>query len=211
MDTADRETFFTKAHSPFPEPTLDEKIKADEFLSASNHLAQFFGILGTIFTPVQSDISGNVKKLGKFIEENPEKVVYVNDIILLEAGVTQSISIDALLWLKRALEFTMLFIDGIVCDTKNGTPNEDLRPLCLQAYEKTLKKYHGWMVQQIFNLVSRACPSRRDLLASLALGEIDMESVVVAQMEEVLVNLKKNVTIINQLYAQYNLDTEVKV
>lgn len=46
----------------------------------------------------------------------------------------------------------MLFIDGIVCDTKNGTPNEDLRPLCLQAYEKTLKKYHGWMVQQIFNV-----------------------------------------------------------
>lgn len=46
----------------------------------------------------------------------------------------------------------MLFIDGIVCDTKNGQISEDLRPLCLQAYESTLKKYHGWMVQQIFNV-----------------------------------------------------------
>ncbi|XP_057365901.1 glycolipid transfer protein-like [Daphnia carinata] len=211
MTNADKETFFTKAHSPFPEPTLDEKIRANEFLSASNHLAQFFGMLGTIFTPVQSDISGNVKKLTQFIEENPGKVVYVNDIILMEAGATRSISIDALLWLKRALEFTMLFIDGIVCDTKNGSANEDLRPLCLQAYEKTLEKYHGWMVQQIFYLVSRACPSRRDLLASLALGETDMEPTILAQMEEVLVNLKKNVAIINQLYSQYNLDAEVKV
>lgn len=46
----------------------------------------------------------------------------------------------------------MLFMDGIVSDSKNGTINEDLRPLCLQAYEKTLKNYHGWMVQQIFNV-----------------------------------------------------------
>lgn len=134
----------------------------------------------------------------------------------------------------RALEFTMVFIEGIVCDSKNGTVNEDLRPLCLQAYEKTLKKYHGWMVQQIFHasllsflhawlfltllcafltrqLVSRACPWRRDLLVSLALGKTDMESVVLAQMEEVLVNLKKNVAIINQLYVTFNLDLDVKV
>jgi hypothetical protein len=128
----------------------------------------------------------------------------------------------------------MVFIDDIVCDSKNGTANEDLRPLCLQAYEKTLKKYHGWMVQQIFNaspcpflhvrlfltlhcafvarqLVSRACPWRRDLLLSLALGKTDMESIVLAQMEEVLVNLKKNVAIINRLYVTYNLNLDVKV
>nr|CAH0104854.1 unnamed protein product [Daphnia galeata] len=199
------ETFFTQAHSPFPEPIENEKINANEFLSASTHLAHFFGILGTVFTPVQSDISGNVKKLKNLIEDNPGKVVYINDIILLEANSTESVAIDALLWLKRALEFTMVFIEGIVCDSKNGTVNEDLRPLCLQAYEKTLKKYHGWM------LVSRACPWRRDLLVSLALGKTDMESVVLAQMEEVLVNLKKNVAIINQLYVTYNLDLDVKV
>ena len=46
---------------------------------------------------------------------------------------------------------------------------------------------------------------------SLALGKTDMESVVLAQMEEVLVNLKKNVAIINQLYVTYNLDLDVKV
>jgi hypothetical protein len=46
---------------------------------------------------------------------------------------------------------------------------------------------------------------------SLALGKTDMESVVLAQMEEVLVNLKKNVAIINQLYVTFNLDLAVKV
>lgn len=46
----------------------------------------------------------------------------------------------------------MMFLDGIVSDTKSGMINEDLRPLCLKAYEATLKKYHGWMVQQIFSV-----------------------------------------------------------
>ncbi len=128
----------------------------------------------------------------------------------------------------------MVFMEGIVSDAKNGTVNEDLRPLCLEAYEKTLKKYHGWMVQQIFNaclhqrfyklsfffnlvciffaqLVSRACPWRKDLLASLALGKPDMESVVLGQMEDVLVNLKKNVEVVNQLYVTYNLNSDAKV
>jgi hypothetical protein len=37
------ETFFTQSNSPFPGPTEDEKISADEFLLASTHLANFFG------------------------------------------------------------------------------------------------------------------------------------------------------------------------
>lgn len=45
MASPSTETFFTQANSPFPEPTVDEKIDVDEFLLASNHLAQFFGKL----------------------------------------------------------------------------------------------------------------------------------------------------------------------
>jgi hypothetical protein len=43
MASVNSETFFTQAHSTFPEPTDDEKIGANEFLSASSHLANFFG------------------------------------------------------------------------------------------------------------------------------------------------------------------------
>lgn len=59
--------------------------------------------------------------------------------------------------------------------------------------------------------MSRACPWRKDLLTSLALEKSDMESVVVEQMTEVLVNLKKNVEIINELYQAYNLNSDAKV
>lgn len=43
MANEEQETFFTQAPSQFPEPTSDEKIKATEFLAASDHLAKFFG------------------------------------------------------------------------------------------------------------------------------------------------------------------------
>lgn len=105
----------------------------------------------------------------------------------------------------------MAFLNGILEDTKNGTGSEDLRPLCLKSYEETLKKYHGWMTQQIFYLVSRACPWRKDLLSSLALGQPDREGIVLEQMESVLVNLKENVGIIHQLYITHDLDSSAKV
>ena len=60
-------------------------------------------------------------------------------------------------------------------------------------------------------LVSRACPWRKDLLTSLALGKPDLESIVLRQMEDVLVNLKKNVEVINELYTTHNLNSDAKV
>lgn len=46
----------------------------------------------------------------------------------------------------------MIYMDELVTATRNGTSTEDLRPFCLDAYEKSLKRYHGWMVQQVFSV-----------------------------------------------------------
>ena len=40
---------------------------------------------------------------------------------------------------------------------------------------------------------------------------MDLDLVVIEQMEEVLINLKKNVTILNELYATHNLNSDEKV
>ena len=97
--------------------------------------------------------------------------MYISDIVHAEAKDPDSIAIDALLWLYRytrkfsnkrlfmqlilpfrALEFTMMILEGIVLETRSGTINDDIRPLCSKAYEQTLKNYHGWMVQKIFGV-----------------------------------------------------------
>lgn len=43
-----------------------------------------------------------LQKLEKFVESHEKgKISYVNDIVLMEAKVPDSVAIDALLWLKR--------------------------------------------------------------------------------------------------------------
>lgn len=62
-----------------------------------------------------------------------------------------------------------------------------------------------------FQLCSKFCPKRKDLLESLALGQQGMEDTVVDQMEQVLINLKKDVGIVDRLYTEHNLHSDAKV
>lgn len=204
-------TFFSEEDSLFPPLVHGDQIPIVAFLKASAHFGSFFSILGTVFTPVKSDILGNVQKLEEFLDKCPETCQYVNDIIAIECKNPKSVAVDALLWLKRALEFTLIILDGIVSNDSDGSVSEDLRPLCNKAYKATLEKYHGWMVQQIFHFVMKACPWRKDILSSLAFGKLDMEEIVISQLSAALVNLKANVEVINHLYSLHNLDSDTKV
>jgi len=56
------ETFFNQEDSAFfPSLINDGKIPVVPFLKASTHFGNFFSVLGTPFTPVKSDILGNIK------------------------------------------------------------------------------------------------------------------------------------------------------
>ena len=63
----------------------------------------------------------------------------------------------------------------------------------------------------ITQLVMKACPWRKDLLLALAMGKPGKEEIIVNQMETVLVNLRKDLTVINSLYTKYNLHSDAKV
>jgi len=211
MTDVQAKTFFTEEDSLFPALVHGDQIPIVEFLKASAHLGNFFSILGTVFTPVKSDILGNVQKLQDFINNCPENCQYVNDIVKIEGANPKSVAIDALLWLKRALEFTLNILDRMVSNETYGSVSEDLRPLCLEAYKTTLKRYHGWMVQQIFHFAMKACPWRKDVLSSLAFGKPNMEELVISQLTTALVNLRGNIEVINHLYSIHNLDLDTKV
>lgn len=207
MADAAVETFFSKAGSAFPEPNAEGLVETAPFLQASSQLAEFFDLLGTVFTPVRADIGGNVKKLRHYCETHPDKCGSLNDIVEAEASNVGSVAVDALLWLKRALEFTLLILEGLAQDDAQ----DDLTSLCWQAYERTLKPFHGWFVQQIFSLVMKACPWRRDIVTALALGRTDVEEVVVREIRLMTANLRSDVTVINDLYDRYHLHSDAKV
>ena len=47
------------------------------------------------------------------------------------------------------------FLGLIAEDNRNGTKSENLVAMGKSAYEKTLKPYHTWIVQKVFNVSTR--------------------------------------------------------
>lgn len=196
-------TFFGKAtHKYLPLPE-DGKINTDAFLKACGEVVPFFDVLGsTAFAPVKSDINGNINKLRKKYDTDQTKFITLQDIVNSEieekSTKAKNSATDALLWLKRALTFVRVFLEEVL------TGEEDLVKCAKKAYEKSLKHFHGWMVQGIFSLAMKAVPYRKDFVKALAPDST--EDVLLAEMKEMVDLLTANIEQLHQFYAETGQD-----
>ncbi|XP_033339402.1 pleckstrin homology domain-containing family A member 8 [Megalopta genalis] len=190
----------------FPE-IVQQKINTVEFLAAARGVARIVDKLGKVFAPVKYDIQGNIDKLTARYATNMEQNVTLQDMILFEkATETKLIAMDALLWLTRGLHMILLFFEKIVEDGKTDSPTEDLVAFLKKSYKEALEPYHGWMAQQLFDILSRMVPTRLQLLSALSTSENpDKHDIVLRDMEIYLTNLRKNVSIIQMFYKTHNL------
>ncbi|CAH1251670.1 GLTP [Branchiostoma lanceolatum] len=145
-------------------------IPTKPFLDACDRMVPFLDVLGsTAFAPVKSDITGNIKKLTQKYSTDPARYSTLQDIVKQEMDTkttkAKNSATDALLWLKRALQFIRQILVGI------ATGEKDLTKVAKKAYEDSLKKYHGWMVQGIFSLAMKAVPYYNDFVTKVALGD----------------------------------------
>lgn len=53
----------------------------------------------------------------------------------------------------RGLHLLLLFFEKIVETHKTEQPPDDLAIFLREAYKETLEPYHGWMLQQLFNVI----------------------------------------------------------
>lgn len=83
------------------------------------------------------------QKLTKVYQTDRLKYTYIEDMIVLNLNVN-NIAADALLWLKRGLQLIYTFFENIFYDAQSA---EVLKPHLQNAYERTLKPYHGFIVQ----------------------------------------------------------------
>ncbi|KAL6422971.1 hypothetical protein ACFW04_010460 [Cataglyphis niger] len=157
-------------------------------------------------------MQGNIDKLTTRYSMDKKSNSTLQDMILLEKSTEKDlIATDALMWLRRALHMILLFFEKIVEDHKAGKTTEDLVAFLKEAYKETLEPYHGWMAQQLFNLLSRMTPTRSQLLFALADGQPDKEEVTLYNMELFLINLKKNVLALKKFYNDHNLEVTTVV
>eukprot|EP01135_Chromosphaera_perkinsii_P000245 Nk52_evm14s62 gene=Nk52_evmTU14s62 len=205
------DSFFSNASVKFQDIHVEppeNRIETKKFLTACEAIMPILDGLGKQITPVKSDIMGNIKKIEKGYETDPESFTYLQNLIASEikAGTTakKNSVTDALLWLSRAMGFIQKFL-GCVCEDNSKT----LVEAATGAYNETLAKFHPWIVKGIFNMAMRAVPARDKFFQSLvndaslkAEGQVAIEEYVVKEMKLYSGGLQTLLSVIVQFYKE---------
>lgn len=148
-------TFFSTMNTSFSDIELleDSGIPTEAFLASCYAVVPVLDKLGpTVFAPVKMDLVGNIKKVNQKYITNKEEFTTLQKIVLheVEANVAQvrNSATEALLWLKRGLKF----LKGFLTEVKNG--EKDIQTALNNAYGKTLRQHHGWVVRGVFAVSS---------------------------------------------------------
>ncbi|KAE9416058.1 hypothetical protein Angca_002284, partial [Angiostrongylus cantonensis] len=194
----------------------DGKIPTEPFLSACQGIAEFVGFLGTAFSPVKADINGNVVKVRTRYEKDKIGQQFLQDLIdsdLKDNGGRLGYATEGLLWLKRpGLEFMLEMLTLMVQEYNSSTDKrktDNLVGVINTAYERSLKRHHGFMSKQLFKLclVIHAAPYRRTILKAVALGKEGLDDLCIEHIASHLDNFRLNVNVLVDYYILKNLDT----
>eukprot|EP00002_Diphylleia_rotans_P025980 TRINITY_DN5157_c0_g1_i1.p1 TRINITY_DN5157_c0_g1~~TRINITY_DN5157_c0_g1_i1.p1 ORF type:complete len:204 (-),score=59.83 TRINITY_DN5157_c0_g1_i1:103-714(-) len=182
-----------------------DAIPLSPFLSCCSYIVSFVDVLGpTTFAMVRTDMNGNIDKLKKHQAKNPTQFTTVQELIKNEIAAKSTkesgSATDALLWLKRALEFIAKLLQEVL-----AKPDE-LTTLASNAYYATLANYHGWVVRGVFTMALSAVPYRKDFLEKLGKG--NTEAVTLQDMKAFLDAFLPTIEIINSFYAANGLNDE---
>ncbi|XP_049594930.1 glycolipid transfer protein [Syngnathus scovelli] len=201
----------------FGELPPDNSVNTKLFLETVSHLPSFFDCLGSkVFSPIKSDITGNITKIKEVYMKDPQRYVTLQQILEAErqdlgaewpkAGATL-----ALMWLKRGLRFIQVLLQSLADGEQDMNQPNLIRINITKAYEQALKQYHGWFVQKIFTTALYAAPYRADLLKALSKGENVKEEECLENLRHFLVNFTATVDAIYEMYVRLNAEMDYTV
>uniref|UniRef100_A0A3B3S8G0 Pleckstrin homology domain-containing family A member 8 n=1 Tax=Paramormyrops kingsleyae TaxID=1676925 RepID=A0A3B3S8G0_9TELE len=208
------ETFFSTMSHRFSDIELEEDagIPTRPFLDSCYAIVPVLDKLGpTVFAPVKMDFVGNIKKVHQKFLSDPERFPTLQAIVMheLETEVAQvrNSATEALLWLKRGLKFLKEFL----WEVKQG--ERDIPGALNNAYGKTLRQYHGWVVRGVFALALRAAPSYRTFMGALVSREGDelKEGFVSGMHRDLgtyLPAMERQLGVLDTLYDEYGLESD---
>ncbi|XP_060104703.1 pleckstrin homology domain-containing family A member 8 isoform X2 [Heteronotia binoei] len=213
-DDKDFPTFFSVMSNRFSDIDLLENsgIPTEEFLQSCYAIVPVLDKLGsTVFAPVKMDFVGNIKKINqKYItntnEFNTLQKIVLHEVNTEEAQVRNSAT-EALLWLKRGLKFLKEFLTEL----KKGEKN--IQTALNNAYGRTLRQHHGWVVRGVFALALRASPTYECFVAALSVGECDNQEELFYRgmqrdLNTYLPAMEKQLGILDALYEEHGLESD---
>ncbi|KAG0005375.1 hypothetical protein BGZ79_005173 [Entomortierella chlamydospora] len=191
-------TFFSTTARNYNAVTVtDEGINTVEFLQATEGLVSIFDLFGSVFSVVQADMNGNIKKIRERYLTNPEVNSTLEKLVKAEQAEKKKTATEGLLWLSRGLDFTLQSLER-----SDANPSEELSVSFTKGYEGTLRQYHGIMVRPVFTMAMKACPYRADFYAKLGQDQ----GLVKQDLTSYLAGLRKIVVQIQTFYVTNKLD-----
>ncbi|NP_001088061.1 glycolipid transfer protein A [Xenopus laevis] len=194
----------------------DKQIDTCSFLDSVSHLPAFFDCLGSaIFSPIKADITGNITKIRSVYESNPTKFKTLQMILEGEkelhgpqwpkVGATL-----ALMWLKRGLKFIQVMLQSIADGERDDQNPNLIKVNITKAYEIALQKYHGWLVQKLFQTALFAAPYKDVFLKALSKGQTVKEEECIEKIRQFLVNYTTTIEAIYIMYNKMNAELDYK-
>ncbi|XP_012724655.2 glycolipid transfer protein [Fundulus heteroclitus] len=201
----------------FGELPEDKSVDTKTFLDNVSTLPPFIDCLGSkVFSIIKSDINGNITKIRAVYDQDPAKYATLQAILEAErethkeqwpkVGATL-----ALMWLKRGLRFIQVLLQSLADGERDESNPNLIRVNITKAYEQALKKYHGWLVQKVFNAALIAAPYRSNFLKNLSKGEEVKEEECLANVRLFLVNYTATVDAIYEMYTNLNAELDYTV
>ncbi|XP_029125394.1 glycolipid transfer protein 3 isoform X1 [Cajanus cajan] len=116
--------------------------------------------IGPTMVVLRQDVHQNIKKLELMHESNPSLNSNLVEILKSEAREGNarkgSSCSKALVWLTRTLDFTSLLLQTLAKD-----PEKRMEQVVEEAYDVTLKPWHGWISSAAFRVALRLVPESK--------------------------------------------------
>ncbi|XP_038839902.1 pleckstrin homology domain-containing family A member 8-like [Salvelinus namaycush] len=213
-ETEQVDTFFSTMSHRFSDIRLDgdSGIPTQAFLDSCYAIVPVLDKLGsTVFGPVKMDFTGNIKKIHQKLSSDPGSFPTLQTIVLheVQTGVARvrNSATEALLWLKRGLKFLKEFLSLV------NSGERDIPGALGNAYGRSLRQYHGWVVRGVFALALRAAPSYSSFAAALVSREGDelkegFNTGMHRDLGVYLPAMENQLAILDALYEEYNLESD---
>ncbi|KAL0556195.1 hypothetical protein IC582_004705 [Cucumis melo] len=132
-------------------------IPTNHFLAICNLILQFLDKVGPTMTVLRQDIYQNIQRLETMYESDPSMYSNMVEILKKETNEGNARKLTscsrAFLWLTRSLDFTVSLLQK-----SKEEPRLSMEQAVEDAYNLTLKPWHGWISSAAFKIALKLVP-----------------------------------------------------
>ncbi|KAJ1447069.1 glycolipid transfer protein domain-containing protein [Pelagophyceae sp. CCMP2097] len=147
----------------------DHGLQADVFLTGVAALMPTFGAFGSaIHAAAVKDVTGNIRKLERNGALTAPLMRLVRDEVARGTARHPDSSAQALIWLKRILQFTSTFFVNLLKD-----PKRPLTRCLIASYEVELGPHHNAIMRHVAMWLMQIIPDRTAMFTAFEVASFD--------------------------------------